>query len=66
MEIHEMDSFIKKTRHAFRDCLDNGLRKCAERVAIRALKSMCGEFEENVLIENLQEEYGLYLKSLAA
>lgn len=67
MEVRELENLIEKTRIIFKGLLDaNAGRKTIVRCLKAAMNECCGEFEENTLIENLAEEYKLYLKRIAA
>lgn len=66
MTIFEFDDYVKRTREGFKDRLrynDQYLFNIDEFV-ILSFKSCTNCFEEQTLIENLKEEYGLYLESL--
>ena len=71
MEIIRMENFINRNRKSFRAIvrgMQNGSIK-GDTLKIflsEALEHCCSQFEEDTLIENLAEEYKLYLKELAA
>lgn len=66
MEVKKFDGFIWKVRKAFSRMLnDESRHKGMKKFIMRQYERCCSEFEEQTLIENLKEEYGLYLESLA-
>ena len=67
MTIIEFETFIKESRKEFRELIDNYLNGKVEemkKTIKNKLDECCSEFEVNVLKENLQEEFGLYLDQL--
>lgn len=67
MTIFEFETFIEKTRKEFRELITiylNGKVGEMKRLIKDKLDECCSEFEANVLKENLQEEFGLYLDEL--
>lgn len=67
MTIIEFGTFIEESRKEFRKLIENYLDgKVGEmkRLIKDKLDECCSEFEVNVLKENLQEEFGLYLGEL--
>ena len=67
MTIIEFETFIKESRKEFRELIDNYLNGKVEEMK-KTIKNKLDEcrsdFEVNVLKENLQEEFGLYLDEL--
>ena len=67
MTIIEFVTFIKESRKEFRELIDNYLNGKVEEMK-KTIKNKLDEcqsdFEVNVLKENLQEEFGLYLDEL--
>lgn len=67
MEIVKFETFIKETRKEFRDLiaiyLDGTIGEMKQMIKNK-LDECQSEFEVNVLKENLQEEFGLYLNEL--
>lgn len=67
MTIIEFETFIKESRKEFRELIRNYLNGEIEEMQkmIKNKLDKCqSDFEENVLKENLQEEFGLYLDEL--
>ena len=67
MTIFEFETFIEKTRKEFRELITiylNGEVGEMKRLIKDKLDECRSEFEVNVLKENLQEEFGLYLDEL--
>lgn len=67
MAISEFGTFIEETRKEFRELIENYLNGKVEEMK-KTIKNKLDEcqsdFEVNVLKENLQEEFGLYLDQL--
>lgn len=66
MNVHEMETEIKKIRKEFRELLENGERSNLKMFLRKALDLFAGEFEEETLKENLKEEQEEYMKDLKA
>lgn len=67
MNIIEMENFINEKRTVFRIIVEgNQDEEILMNFLQESLKRCCYQFEEDTLIENLAEEYKLYLKELAA
>ena len=67
MTIFEFETFIKESRKEFRELITiylNGEVGEMKRLIKDKLNECQSDFEENVLKENLQEEFGLYLDEL--
>ena len=67
MTIFEFETFIKESRKEFRELITiylNGEVGEMKKLIKDKLDECRSEFEENVLKENLQEEFGLYLDQL--
>lgn len=67
MTIIEFETFIKESRKEFRELITiylNGEVGKMKKLIKDKLDECCSEIEENVLKENLQEEFGLYLDEL--
>ena len=67
MTIFEFETFIKESRKEFRELITiylNGEVGEMKKLIKDKLNECRSEFEENVLKENLQEEFGLYLDEL--
>ncbi len=67
MTIFEFETFIKESRKEFRELITiylNGEVGEMKRLIKDKLDECRSEFEVNVLKENLQEEFGLYLDEL--
>lgn len=63
MTIIEFETFIKESRKEFRELIENYLNGKVEemqKMIKNKLDECQSDFEENVLKENLQEEFGLY------
>nr|DAF70199.1 MAG TPA: hypothetical protein [Caudoviricetes sp.] len=67
MTIFEFETFIKETRKEFRELITiylNGEVGEMKKLIKDKLNECQSDFEVNVLKENLQEEFGLYLDEL--
>lgn len=67
MTINEFGTFIEKARKEFRELITiylDGEVGEMKRLIKDKLDECCSDFEVNVLKENLQEEFGLYLDRL--
>lgn len=67
MAIIEFGTFIEKARKEFKELITiylNGEVGEMKRLIKDKLNECQSDFEENVLKENLQEEFGLYLDEL--
>ena len=67
MTIFEFETFIKESRKGFRELITiylNGEVGEMKRLIKNKLDECQSDFEVNVLKENLQEEFGLYLDQL--
>lgn len=67
MTIFEFETFIKESRKEFRELITiylNGEVGEMKKLIKDKLNECRSEFEVNVLKENLQEEFGLYLDEL--
>ena len=67
MTIFEFETFIKESRKEFRELIGdylNGEIEEMKKMIKNKLDECKSEFEVNVLKENLQEEFGLYLDEL--
>ena len=67
MTIFEFETFIKESRKEFRELITiylNGEVGEMKKLIKDKLNECQSDFEENVLKENLQEEFGLYLDEL--
>lgn len=67
MTIIEFGTFIEESRKKFRELIENYLNGEVgemKRLIKDKLNECQSDFEENVLKENLQEEFGLYLDEL--
>ena len=67
MAIAEFGTFIETARKEFRELITiylNGEVGKMKKLIKGKLDECCSEFEEDVLKENLQEEFGLYLDEL--
>ena len=67
MTIFEFETFIKESRKEFRELITiylNGEVGEMKRLIKDKLDECQSDFEVNVLKENLQEEFGLYLDEL--
>ena len=68
MPVVEFRGFIKKVRAEFEMILNGGYvyaDKDTLKVFLRDCLDMCtNQFEEDILKENLQEEFGLYFENL--
>ena len=67
MTIIEFGTFIEKARKEFKELITiylNGEVGEMKRLIKDKLNECQSDFEENVLKENLQEEFGLYLDEL--
>ena len=67
MTIFEFETFIKESRKEFRELITiylNGEVGEMKRLIKDKLNECQSDFEVNVLKENLQEEFGLYLDEL--
>ena len=72
MEVKTFASLIRMWRYAFRRILENDLKVYFEdeRVSIEewivkeCFGHCCSAFEEQTVVENLKEEFGLYLDEL--
>ena len=67
MTIFEFETFIKESRKEFRELITiylNGEVGEMKRLIKNKLDECQSDFEVNVLKENLQEEFGLYLDHL--
>ena len=67
MTIIEFGTFIEESRKEFRELIENYLNGEVEEMKklIKDKLNECqSDFEVNVLKENLQEEFGLYLDEL--
>ena len=67
MTIFEFETFIKESRKEFRELITiylNGEVGEMKRLIKNKLDECQSDFEVNVLKENLQEEFGLYLDQL--
>lgn len=67
MTIIEFGTFIEESRKEFRELIEkylNGEVEEMKKTIKNKLDECCSDFEENVLKENLQEEFGLYLDEL--
>ena len=71
MELSNMWAFMEKARTDFRNLMRRigwdyrGYESSVRRFLKRRMAECCSQFEEDTLIENLAEEYKLYLKRLA-
>ena len=67
MTIFEFETFIKESRKEFRELIGNYLNGEMEemkKMIKNKLDECRSDFEVNLLKENLQEEFGLYLDEL--
>lgn len=73
MEVKTFASLIVVWRNAFRHILENGLKEVYfedERISFKewivkeCFGHCCSAFEEQTVVENLKEEFGLYLDQL--
>lgn len=70
MELTSMWMFMTKARTEFRSLMRRigwdyrGYESSVKRFLKRKMDECCSQFEEDTLIENLAEEYKLYLKQL--
>lgn len=70
MELTSMYVFMRKARSDFRNLMRRlgwdyrGYESSVKRWLMNRMAECCSQFEEDTLIENLAEEYKVYLKQL--